>query len=345
MKMTGSIQEKKGKLYIVLNTRKEGVRKQKWVNTGLTAKGNKKKARELLNEILANEDSANYFTKKDKILFSDFLAKWLEERLTSKKSPLQRTTYDGYNHIIQHHIKPYFDDKSWYLHELESENLEQYYEDKEEEGLSSNSVIKHHQVISSALAWAKKKKLVKINVASLADKPQKKGYKANYYTLDELNRLLDASKETPLETVILLAARYGLRKSEILGLRWGNIDFENRTISIAHKVVRIVDDNGKSTYLCSDNLKTEESRRAFPLSDDFTEHLLQLKERQQVNRRRHGYNRDYVEYVCVDATGGLIKPDYVTHKFAKILDYNGLRKIRFHDLRHPYVKPTTKNLS
>ena len=77
------------------------------------------------------------------------------------------------------------------------------------------------------------------------------------------------------------------------------------------------------------------------------ERLLTLKEEQQENRRLCGrsYIKDYLEYVCVNEIGDLIKPHYVTESFPKLLKAKGMRQIRYHDLRHPYVKHTTKNKS
>ena len=77
------------------------------------------------------------------------------------------------------------------------------------------------------------------------------------------------------------------------------------------------------------------------------ERLLTLKEEQHENRRLCGrsYIRDYLDYVCVNEIGDLIKPHYVTERFPKLLKANGLRTIRYHDLRHPYVKHTTKIFS
>ena len=84
--------------------------------------------------------------------------------------------------------------------------------------------------------------------------------------------------------------------------------------------------------------------RTLPLVPFMRERLLALKEEQQENRRLCGrsYIKDYIDYVCVNEIGDLIKPHYVTESFPKLLKANGLRHIRYHDLRHPYVKHTTK---
>ena len=87
-----------------------------------------------------------------------------------------------------------------------------------------------------------------------------------------------------------------------------------------------------------------EEMRTLPLVPVFKEKLLKLKEQQEEYKRVCGrcYNKKYLEYICVDEMGTLISPHYLTASFPKLLEKNNLRHIRFHDLRHPYVKPTTK---
>ena len=87
--------------------------------------------------------------------------------------------------------------------------------------------------------------------------------------------------------------------------------------------------------------------RTLPLVPFMRERLLALKEEQQENRCLCGrsYIKEYLEYVCVNEIGDLIKPHYVTESFPKLLKAKGMRQIRYHDLRHQYVKTTTKTFS
>lgn len=94
----------------------------------------------------------------------------------------------------------------------------------------------------------------------------------------------------------------------------------------------------------ADRAKTKSSLRTLPLVPPIRDRLLMLKGQQDTYRRLCGksYNRDYLGYLCVDEIGNIIRPNYVSEQFPKLLEKNGLRPIRFHDLRHPYVKHTTK---
>lgn len=330
--MTGSLQIKNGKYYAVLNFKdKEGKRKQKWISTELEVKNNKRKAEQMLNDLISEYSSSEYI-EPSKDLFCDFLAKWIK----LNKSKIQITTYDGYKHMLEKHIYPYFKSKGLRLNQLKPIDIQQYYSDKMNEGLSPNTVIKHHGVIRTSLQYAVKTNLVKENVADLVDKPKRERYHASFYTIDELNKLFTVIKETQIETPVLFAAYYGLRRSEILGLKWESIDFDNKTISICNKIIRGKDDNGKLSAISQDKMKSETSRRILPLCDTISEYLTKLLEKQQENVRIMGncYNHKYDGFICVNAKGDIINPDYVTDAFSKLLKKNGLRHIRFHDLRH-----------
>lgn len=330
--MTGSLQIKNGKYYAVLNFKdKEGKRKQKWISTGLEVKNNKRKAEQILNDLISEYSSSEYI-EPSKDLFCDFLAKWIE----LNKAKVQITTYDGYKHMLEKHIYPYFKSKGLRLSQLKPIDIQQYYSDKINEGLSPNTVIKHHGVIRTSLQYAVKTNLVKENVADLVDKPKRERYHASFYTIDELNKLFTVIKGTQIETPVLFAAYYGLRRSEILGLKWESIDFDNKTISICNKIIRGKDDNGKLSAISQDKMKSETSRRILPLCDTISEYLTKLLEKQQENVRIMGncYNHKYDGFICVNAKGDIINPDYVTDAFSKLLKKNGLRHIRFHDLRH-----------
>lgn len=150
----------------------------------------------------------------------------------------------------------------------------------------------------------------------------------------------------PLEVAIKLAVFYGLRREEIIGLKWTAIDFENNTLTIQHTVTECNLD-GKHIEVASDTAKTDSSLRTMPLVTNFREMLFAKKEKQEHYRKLCGrsYCKEYLDYIFVNEMGERWKPRYLSDGFKRILEQNGLRRIRFHDLRHPYVKHTTKNKS
>ena len=175
------------------------------------------------------------------------------------------------------------------------------------------------------------------------DRPKAAPFVGGFYDSAEVQKLFEAAKGSKLEIPIFLGAFYGLRRSEAIGLKWDAIDFQNDTITIRHTVVSCYID-GKRVQKAQDITKTKSSMRTLPLIPAFKE-LLQHKKQQQNEFQRmcgKSYNKDYLGYICVDEMGRLLSPHYLTEAFAKLLKKHGLRKIRYHDLRHLYVKHTTK---
>ena len=140
-----------------------------------------------------------------------------------------------------------------------------------------------------------------------------------------------------------MAAFYGLRRSEIVGLKWDAIDFENKKISIQHTVVT-AKVNGTVTEIARDKTKTKSSCRTLPLIPACEQMLNKMKKEQEQNRKVCGksYCTDYLDYIYVDPMGKRIRPDFLSQHFPDFLVAHQMKRIRFHDLRHPYVKPTTK---
>ena len=135
--------------------------------------------------------------------------------------------------------------------------------------------------------------------------------------------------------VIQLAAYYGLRRSEVLGIRWSAIDDEKGTLSINHKVTEGMVD-GRHQIYTEDKLKTKSSFRTLPLIPAVRALLDEQRARQEEYRRlfKKSYCTEYLDYVCTDEMGRLFRPNYITDHFKLLLKQHGLRHIRFHDLRH-----------
>ena len=177
--------------------------------------------------------------------------------------------------------------------------------------------------------------IIPTNPADKIERPKKEQFIGDRYTLDELKVLFEVSKNDPLHLVILIASFYGLRRSEVLGLKWSAFDFVNNTITIKHKVIEtIVDD--KRTILLKDKTKNKSSYRSLPLIKEIKEELLAHKKKLENNKKICGdsYILDFKDYICVNDIGKIYRPEYITDHFALLLNNNNLRHIRFHDLRH-----------
>ena len=337
--VAGHLHEKNGYYYIILNlTDSAGRRKPKWISTGLTIKGNKKRAEQMLME-----ERRKYANAKagDDVLFADFMEQWLE----IVKSTVSIPTYSSYVNAVKSIIAPYFRKKKILLRDLQAHDIQMFYQEQLQR-VKASSVIHYHANIHKALKYAVKNDMIPSNPADKVERPKQDKFYGNFYDRDELNKLFEAVAGTKLELPVLLGAFYGLRRSEIVGLKWSAIDFEQNTITISHTVTSCNLD-GKCVIVAKDTTKTKSSRRTLPLVPYFHEKLLAVKAQQGRNQKLCGrsYNREFLEYICVDDIGDRFKPNYITSQFPRLLERNGFRKIRFHDLRHPYVKHTTKIFS
>jgi integrase len=198
-----------------------------------------------------------------------------------------------------------------------------------------NTVIHYHAIIHSALKYAVKTDMLVQNVADKVDRPKKNDFQPVFLSAEEMQKLFEAIKGTKLELPVLVAAFYGLRRGEVIGLKWDAIDFERETISIKRTVTSVKLD-GKCQEIEKESAKTKSSLRTLPLIGSFKEYFMEVKKAQELNKKVCGdcYNYQYDGYVFVDEMGERLKVDYITRTFPQLLEKKGLRRMRFHDLRH-----------
>ena len=267
------------------------------------------------------------------LLFSDYLKKYVP--LTRKrKKQIEETTYSVYVGNINNTIGPYFSEKGITLGELTSKDIQDFY-DVQLERVTANTVIHYHAIIRLALCYARKMGYIKENPIEEVDKPEKNSFVGKFYNSDELSEVIKLTKNTKLELPVIFGGFYGLRRSEVVGLRWTVIDFDNNVFYVNHTVTTPNID-GKKTIVAKDRAKTKSSLRALPLDEGLKERLLEIKDQQEQYQKKFkkSYNRKWLNYVMVDELGDLILPDYITPAWKRLLEKNNLRIIRFHDLRH-----------
>ena len=342
--VAGHLRQKDGYWHLVLSFIDEnGNKKTPSRSTKLPIKNNKRKAEEMLqtwrkemNEelqerILAKKSGREY---GDNIRFTKYLMDWLK----MMKPSVEPTTYSAYDLTIRRRIVPYFDENypKLLLRDVTPKHIQDYYTyELEELGVSANTVIHRHANIRKALQYAYKTDLIKSNPADKVQRPKKTQFESVPYNGEELEELFAAVKGTDLELGVILAAFYGLRRSEVVGLKWDAVDFDRKVITIRHTVTQTIVD-GKYVEVARDRTKTKSSHRSLPLVPPFEALLMELKRKQAENRElcRSCYCEDYRDYIYVNPMGYRIKPGYLTQAFPEFLESHGLRRIRFHDLRH-----------
>ena len=337
--VTASLQIRNGIYQAVLSYKKNEKWETKWKSTGIKAiKGNKKKAENKKEEIrkkFQEEINSDNIDNED-ILFIDYMKKWLK-MISSSVEP---TTLNGYQGVINGRMTDYFKNTKITLQNIKPKHIQEFYQYLLDEGLCGNTVKHYHANIRKALQYAMKTDIILSNPADKVDLPKIEEYKPKFYTSDEVKILLNEVIGTKLEIPVMIDCFYGFRRSEVIGLKWSAVDFENDTITIDHTITQ---SSGK--LIIRDKTKTKSSKRTLPLEPIVKSFLIELKEKQEKNRELCGdsYNKDYLEYICVDNCGNIIRPDYVTETFLKLLKRKNLKIIRFHDLRHTCASILLKN--
>jgi integrase len=225
-----------------------------------------------------------------------------------------------------------------------SKRQQEIYQKAEEQGVKPSlptqsapfykSIKKHVNVLSQMLKYAVTVDDIPYNVADKIDKSifrklVGERFRGNTYTPDEVKKLQESVIGTEIEVPVMLALTLALRRSEVAGLRWSAIDFDNSVVHINHTC--IIQDN-QPKYV--DLTKNASSHADMYLSASIKEYLQSVKKKQENDKKFYGKGYQDSDYVCRHSDGSLIKPNYISQNFPKFLEKNNLKRIRFHDLRH-----------
>lgn len=336
--MTGTLQIKKGKYYCVLDYRnEEGARKFKWISTGLEVKNNKRKASEILKDLLAEYEKKLEKVNVDKnsnIPFTDYLINWVEK----KKNKIELTTWESYYNIVANHFIPYFKPLNLSIEDVKPKHISDYYDykfsngrlDRKKGGLSFGSLKKHSAVLKSALNQAFLEEIINRNPAAKIPLPKKDcgEHKYTFLTVTQANELLKIFKDHHIQPIIYMALYYGLRRGEVIGLKWSAIDFKNNVLKINHIITQTL------TLTAKDRTKTSSGKRDYILIPEIKEMLNLVKKKQNDSKKIFGKNYKKTDYVFTWPDGRPYSPSYITKEFQKVLHRNNFPKMCFHDLRH-----------
>lgn len=300
--MTGSLQIKRDKYYAVLSWYEGEKRKQKWVATGLAVKGNKRRAEDVLRREIEKMrlSQGRNLTGGDQ-LFLPFMAQWLNE---VEAHAIRSTTLEQYKAVFRNVIEPYPLFHNVTLKGLTPGHIQGLYNQEVKRGISAATVRKYHTNIHKCLQYAMQLDIIDRNPADRVTLPKKQHRQSGtVYSAEELQKLMDFFQGDVLETVIRLTATYGLRRSEVLGLRWDAVDFEKGAISICHTAV-----HSKEGVIYADTTKTRSSCRTLPLTKSMRAYLLEVREKQRQEKEFLG--AAYVDsgYVCVTSDGKPVTP-------------------------------------
>lgn len=336
-----SVQSKKGRLYAVMQVKKDGTTKPVWRALGLPEGANKTKVNKAFREVVAQYEQ-EFWEEQERggrppadIPVYDYLVSYLKR----VEPELQKSTIHSYRAMVQGKIRRYFEARPQLTVEnLKPQDIQGFYQKLFSDGVVANTVIHYHALLRRAFQQAFKDEMIDANPFDRVGRPRKNKFHGENYSEEELLTLLHLARGDVIYPAILLAGAMGLRRSEALGVRWSRIDWEKRTVLLDTKIVEYRE-NGKKKVEPVEEMKNKSSRRTLPLPDPVVEMLQVQKEHREVYRKmfQGSYNAQYLDYVCVNQLGELLRPSYVTDHFRELLEKYGLRHIRFHDLRHTFA--------
>ena len=336
-----SVQSKKGRLYAVMQVKKDGTTKPVWRALGLSEGANKTKVNKAFREVVAQYEQ-EFWEEQERggrppadIPVYDYLVSYLKR----VEPELQKNTIVSYRSMTNGKNRRYFQRRPQLtVGNLKPQDIQDFYQSLFADGVVANTVIHYHALLRRAFQQAFKEERIDANPFDRVGRPKKNKFHGENYTQEELLTLLHLARGDVIYPAILLAGAMGLRRSEALGVRWSRIDWEKRTVLLDTKIVEYRE-NGKKKVEPVEEMKNKSSRRTLPLPDPVVEMLQVQKEHREVYRKmfQGSYNAQYLDYVCVNQLGELLRPSYVTDHFRELLEKYGLRHIRFHDLRHTFA--------
>ncbi|MHB8804604.1 MAG: tyrosine-type recombinase/integrase [Coriobacteriia bacterium] len=327
--MKGHVRKRGSRWYVVLEQPRtsEGKRRQKWISAGDT----KKQAEQLCAKLVHQLDTGGY-VEPSKMTLAQYLDHWLE---ASAKPTTVAKTYERYAEIAHLYIGPKLGHIP--LAKLQPLHIQTYYSEelasgsrRGNGGLSPQTVLHHHRVLHRALAQAVKWQMLARNPADAVEPPKPQRREMQALSAKQARELIDVLEGTQLHMPVLLAVLTGLRRGELLGLRWKDIDFERASLTVRRSLQQTSDG------LYFKEPKTKGSKRTVALPANAVAALRSHKSLQAQVRLKLGPAYQDQGLVFADDLGNPWKPDSFTSNFRAASRRAGFH-IRFHDLRHTHA--------
>lgn len=252
-----------------------------------------------------------------------FLTQWLEGR----KGAIRIRTYERYEELVRLHIIPCLGHHP--LQKLTPQHIQAFYTKKLHEGLSPTTVNVIHSLLHKALDDAVRLVAVARNASDAASAPSRAHYEIQPFSMEQAQQFLAAAKGHSLEALFVLAITTGMRRGEILALKWQDINFSQDTLQVR----RIFTRQPGNRYIEA-RPKTEKSRRSIVLAPIVVALLKQHRARQVEARHKAGSEWQEHDLVFCTSVGTPLNPNKVIARFKTLLKRAGLPEVRFHDLRH-----------
>lgn len=308
-----------------------GKRKQKTFSTGLTVKGNKRRAEQMLAEKVTDfEKSLTGYQTADG---TTTVSEYVQIYLNSRKDTVRDTTLYTYSVNYNTHIKDYFNNIK--LRDATPKVIDAYYTMLATK-ISNTTITNVCTVLNGAFDMAVRQEIISVNPCSLI---RRDAVKTVYHPQSkkclndaELETALKKLKNEKIYPIIALAVFYGLRRGELLGLTWDNVDMDNKVFYIRRTMAKV----GARNYVIRDYCKNKSSERACTMSDDIYNLFLDIKQKQDICKQVTGNKfaeNDY-DFVFTKSNGTPYTTTGLSGTYTYVLKKHNLTRNRLHDLRH-----------
>ncbi|MFH5779110.1 tyrosine-type recombinase/integrase [Heyndrickxia oleronia] len=299
-----------------------GKRKQKRFGPYRT----KTETRRMLAQKILEIESGT-FVNPQNIKLKDFLQQWLEH----KRKHVAAGTFAHYKPYVTNHLIPNLGNMK--IDQLKPSHIQEMYDSYiEEETLSNQSIVHMHRILNNAFNKAIEWELAVKNPCSVIKPPKPERIQMKVWDEMDVSFFLDFTKEKRFFVAYLLALTTGMRKGEILGLRWQDFDFINSYLSVRQAVTK---KKGGGYELGP--LKTEHAYRNISLDEHVIELLKNYKHEQMKYKMKNRITYKDQDLIITNSTGSFILPRNLDREWLKDLDESMLKKIRFHDMRHTHA--------
>ncbi len=305
-----------------------GKRRQKWHSV----KGARSDAEAELVRIL-HELGTGTYVEASKVTVQEFLERWLVDHAASQVSA---KTLERYEQILRGHVIPALGSQR--LVNLRPDQIQQFYAKslrsgrKDGKGGLSPLTVQHfHRVLRRALQTAVRWRVLAVNPADNAEAPVATAREMTVLNEAESITLIQSLEHHRLHMPVLMALTTGMRRGEICALRWRNVDFKSKTITVTHSLEQV------RRQLSFKEPKTPRSRRGIALPELLIDALRVHKKLQIENKLRLGPLWQDGDLVCAGADGQPLKPNTLSTLFASFIRRSDLKRVRFHDLRHTHA--------
>lgn len=264
----------------------------------------------------------------DKLTLGQWLTFWLEQIIKPTRSP---STAHGYCMIIRNHLAPALGQEP--LNKLMPAQVQLYLNRMQSEGLCANTVRKHYMLLHSALETARKQELVSRNVMEYVTPPSPTDPTHHYYDPETMAKLFEILAGTSMEPVVKFAGYLGLRRAEICGLKWHNVDREQKVITISDTRTTV---NGRPVNKSTKN-RSSIRRLGYAGLTDMEELIDRLWNQRQEEMELLGDRYDDKGYVLCHDGGKPYQADYLSNRLQRVLSKTELPYVTLHGLRHSFA--------